>query len=232
MATLRGFEFTQDDGGEWAYTGPGKMTGSCGPRAVAIALGISFTKAVKLLKGGLTSDPTACTYKFDLDSRLTALGWEYISTTEAPPRGSTVIVWCSHHFAAIKDGIVRDGWDSRRMRVKGYWINPNASTVRSAARAGVGLKSAPVAVRTALSVDAKQAKKVVREWRKSLCVCGGKCTEKTCPESVMVHRGFLTRSIPLITDTFTARQLAVHLDAGTEILEAMDRLAFEFEASR
>ena len=139
MATLRGFEFIFDDGGR---CGRGKFTGDCGPRALAIAADMPYTKAVEKLRGmgtgrllkGAKYDPTAATYNQDMDDALYLLGWKQVQTTDAPPAGCTAIVRQANHFVAIKDGLVRDEFDSRRKLVKQYWIKPSTKRARAATR--------------------------------------------------------------------------------------------------
>jgi len=122
-----------DDGGR--KVAGFKTQTDCGIRAVAVACGLPYKQARKLLqeharKGKAGNGAIARgIYKEDMTSALESLGWVWRSAPKFTgrkarytdiPRGR-VIVRMARHYAAVIDGNLHDTWDSSRKMVYGYW---------------------------------------------------------------------------------------------------------------
>lgn len=106
----------------------------CGVRAVAIAIGLEYKTAQKLLKeysakGMLGSKAISKgIFKEDLDAALESLGWVWVEAPKFEGRKAkysdipgTAILRMAKHFVAVVDGVLYDTWDSREKMVYGYW---------------------------------------------------------------------------------------------------------------
>lgn len=125
--------YRYSDGGrkESGVKGIGK---DCAVRAVAIAVGMDYKEAKKIIKDFSANGKCGSAaisrgvYKDDLDAALRSLGWEWHKAPKFNGRKAryrdipgTAIVRMSKHFAAVVDGVLLDSWDSSKKMVYGYW---------------------------------------------------------------------------------------------------------------
>lgn len=144
-AKATGLAYRRNDGGRKKEGFEDRGNRDCGVRALAIAAGISYQQALKMLKARQDKAPTSGTYCDAMDGAARELGFEYVEiaqfrmrdrwltkglgkpmTKDILPAGR-LICWAGHHFTAVTDHTVMDRVDCRltpagRIRkVKGYW---------------------------------------------------------------------------------------------------------------
>jgi len=120
------------DGGREAAGFKGKS--DCGVRAVAVATGMPYKDARRLLrevsnKGKLGSRAIARgIWKEDMTEALRTLGWVWVSAPKFEGRKArytdipgTAILRMARHYAAVVEGVLMDSWDSSEKMVYGYW---------------------------------------------------------------------------------------------------------------
>ena len=125
--------FIKDDGGRQA-AGLKGSSGDCAVRAVAIAIGMPYRDAQKLVKDfaakGRQGNRAIArgVYKEDLDAALRSIGWVWHKARVIEGRKArysdipgTAIVRMARHYAAVVDGGLHDSWDSTEKMVYGYW---------------------------------------------------------------------------------------------------------------
>lgn len=125
--------FVEDDGGRQAAGFKGK-SGDCAVRAVAIATGLSYRDAQKLVKDFAAKGKqgnraiSRGVYKEDLDAALRSIGWVWHKAPTLEGRKArysdihgVAIVRMAKHYAAVVNGELRDSWDSSNKMVYGYW---------------------------------------------------------------------------------------------------------------
>ena len=149
-------EFKMDDGGRAAAGYKGK-TGDCVVRSIAIVTGLSYqkiyddlyqanevfrtTSKTKLARGlkRKNDSPRTGTHRAVLKKYLLELGWDWTPTMfigqgckvhlkkgELP--SGNIIVSCSKHITAVKDGVLHDSYDCSRNGTRcvyGYWSKSN-----------------------------------------------------------------------------------------------------------
>lgn len=125
-----------NDGGR-ASAGFTGQSGDCAVRALAIATGMDYKAARKLVKEfaakGKQGNKAIANgvYKEDLDACLRSLGWRWMPAPKFDGRKArysdiygTAILRMARHFAAVVDGVLMDTFDSREKMVYGYWFKP------------------------------------------------------------------------------------------------------------
>ena len=128
-------EFNYNDGGR-ADAGFKGKAGDCACRAIAIATGIPYKDAYKLINEFAKSEKIGKRKKSKSNARtgvynstmkkiMEFLGWEWIATmgigsgckvhmdSDELPNGN-IIVRVSKHYAAVIDGVLNDTYDSSR----------------------------------------------------------------------------------------------------------------------
>ena len=106
----------------------------CGIRAIAIATGLGYLEARKLLshhsrigKKGNGSIASGI-YKEDLNAALESIGWSWRPAPKFDGRKAKysdipgcAVLRMAKHFSVVVDGILFDTWDSSHKMVYGYW---------------------------------------------------------------------------------------------------------------
>lgn len=123
--------YITDGGREAAGFKPGN---DCAVRALAIAAGMNYGDARKMLrafcKAGRagTGNLTRGVFKEDMNAALKDLGWEWHSAPKLEGRKARysdieglAILRMAKHFSVVKNGVLHDTWDSRSKMVYGYW---------------------------------------------------------------------------------------------------------------
>ena len=134
-------KFIYNDGGR-AEAGFKGKTGDCCCRAIAIATGMPYKEAYKLINdfgkaekpnrkdrrgnkyNGSRSSARTGVYKDTMRKIMDSLGWTWVATMgigqgcrvhlrdDELPRGR-IIVNVARHYAAVIDGVLNDTWDSQ-----------------------------------------------------------------------------------------------------------------------
>jgi hypothetical protein len=125
--------FVPDDGGR-ASAGLRGRSGDCAVRAVAIAADMPYREAQRLIKEfaakGKQGNRAIArgVYREDLDAALRSIGWTWHPAPKFKGRKArytdipgTAILRMARHFAAVRDGELRDTWDCSQKMVYGYW---------------------------------------------------------------------------------------------------------------
>jgi len=128
-------KFNFNDGGR-ADAGYKGKTGDCACRAIAIATGMNYKDAYKLIndfakneklgkRKKTRSNARTGVYNDTMKKIMESLGWEWIATmgigsgckvhmdSDELPMGN-IIVRVSKHYAAVIDGVLNDTYDSSR----------------------------------------------------------------------------------------------------------------------
>ena len=126
--------FVYNDGGRLAAGFKGKA-GDCGARALAIAAGIDYKEAYKILaeensKFGYSKSARNGQHKSVYESVLSRFGFVWKTApkfvgrkarcSDLPP--GVVIARQARHFVAVRDGVPQDIFDSSQKMVYGYWV--------------------------------------------------------------------------------------------------------------
>lgn len=125
--------YKYDDGGR-SEAGM-KSLSDCGIRAVAIACGMDYQAARKLLKEYAAKGRqgnraiSRGIYKEDMEAALNSIGWKWYPAPKLAGRKARYsdlpkgryIARMARHYAAVIDGELRDSWDSSGKMVYGYW---------------------------------------------------------------------------------------------------------------
>ena len=124
--------YIYNDGGR-AASGRKGIAGDCGVRALAIASGMDYSAAYKLLaetnkQFGFAKSARNGLHKEVYSHALESLGYKWHSAPKFQGRKArasdltgTVIARMAGHFAAIIDGKPHDIFDSSHKMVYGYW---------------------------------------------------------------------------------------------------------------
>ena len=128
-------EFNYNDGGR-ADAGFKGKAGDCACRAIAIATGLNYKDAYKLIndfakneklgkRKKTRSNARTGVYNDTMKKIMESLGWEWVATmgigsgckvhmeSDELPNGN-IIVRVSKHYAAVIDGVLNDTYDSSR----------------------------------------------------------------------------------------------------------------------
>lgn len=129
--------FIYNDGGRKAAGYKGNA-GDCGARAMAIALGMDYKEAYKLLATenkncGKAKSARNGIHKDIYNEVLKSLGWMWMSAPKFVGRkakcsdmfAGTVIARQAGHFVAVINGIPHDTWDCSEKMVYGFWVKAN-----------------------------------------------------------------------------------------------------------
>ena len=101
----------------------------CGVRALAIATGMGWAEAEKLLKQFVSMPLSRGIFKDEYEAALNSIGWHWVAApklegrkarAEDLPRG-TYIARQARHYVCVIDGDCHDTFDSTRKMVYGYW---------------------------------------------------------------------------------------------------------------
>ena len=124
--------FKYNDGGRKAAGFKG-LTGDCGARAMAIALGLDYKAVYKELAQANADNGRAKSARNGINKDiysevLKRYGWVWCQAPKFIGRKArcsdltgTVIAKQAHHFVAVIDGVSNDSWDSTHKMVYGYW---------------------------------------------------------------------------------------------------------------
>jgi hypothetical protein len=124
--------FKYNDGGRKAAGFKG-LTGDCGARAMAIALGLDYKAVYKELAQANADNGRAKSARNGINKNiysevLKRYGWVWCSAPKFAGRKArcsdltgTVIAQQAGHYVAVIDGVSNDSWDSTHKMVYGYW---------------------------------------------------------------------------------------------------------------
>ena len=152
MATTT-LSWEYDDGGRCEAGFRPREVGDCVARVIAIGTGLPYVTVVDMVNA-MGKDRGRRMYKTrpaaletaDITDLLAGLGWTYtklghgvhLSPGELPAAPRVIADLSSHHVCAVIDGVIRDTWDSSRMRSQ----KPDAKTHNRHLVAGVWLPPA------------------------------------------------------------------------------------------
>ena len=127
--------YQYNDGGRKAAGFKG-VTGDCGARAMAIALGLDYKAVYKELAqanadNGRAKSARNGIYKDTYSDVLKRYGWVWHKAPQFVGRKArcrdmpegVVIAKQARHFVAVLDGVAHDIWDCTERMVYGYWAN-------------------------------------------------------------------------------------------------------------
>lgn len=125
--------YQYNDGGRKAAGFKG-VTGDCGARAMAIALGLDYKAVYKELAqanadNGRAKSARNGIYKDTYSDVLKRYGWVWHKAPQFVGRKArcrdmpegVVIAKQARHFVAVLDGVAHDIWDCTERMVYGYW---------------------------------------------------------------------------------------------------------------
>jgi hypothetical protein len=124
--------FKYNDGGRKAAGFKG-LTGDCGARAMAIALGLDYKAVYKELAQANADNGRAKSARNGINKDiysevLKRYGWVWCQAPKFIGRKArcsdltgTVIAKQAGHYVAVIDGVSNDSWDSTHKMVYGYW---------------------------------------------------------------------------------------------------------------
>jgi hypothetical protein len=101
----------------------------CGVRALAIATGMEWSKAERLLKQFVSMPLSKGIYKDEYEACLNSIGWHWVSAPKFVGRKAyardlpegVYIARQSKHYVCVVNGDCHDTFDSTRKMVYGYW---------------------------------------------------------------------------------------------------------------
>lgn len=101
----------------------------CGVRALAIATGMEWTAAEKLLKQFVSMPLSRGIYKDEYEACLNSIGWYWVPAPKLAGRkarahdlpSGTYIARQARHYVCVVDGDCHDTFDSTGKMVYGYW---------------------------------------------------------------------------------------------------------------
>jgi hypothetical protein len=101
----------------------------CGTRALAIASGMNWSDAEKLLKGFVSIPLSRGIFKKEYEAALNSIGWHWVAAPKLEGRkaraedlpSGTYIARQAGHYVCVIDGDCHDTFDSTRKMVYGYW---------------------------------------------------------------------------------------------------------------
>jgi hypothetical protein len=125
--------FQYNDGGRKAAGFKG-VTGDCGARAMAIALGLDYKAVYKELAQANSDNGRANSVRSGLmkdvfAEMLNRYGWVWMQAPKFSGRkalcsdmpAGIVIARQARHFVAVINGVAHDSWDCTHKMVYGYW---------------------------------------------------------------------------------------------------------------
>lgn len=124
--------YKYNDGGRKAAGYKG-VAGDCGARALAIASGMEYRRAYKLIadankSAGFAKSARDGVHKHVYSEVLASIGYKWVPAPKFAGRkarcsdlSGTVIARMAGHYAAVIDGVPQDIFDCSHKMVYGYW---------------------------------------------------------------------------------------------------------------